>query len=74
MEGLAPVKWRPINTIEDAVSFLAKRLELEATGTIFGWHIVDNEDFEMFFDDNEGLIEHARCERDVLIGIQGERR
>ena len=73
MERLAPIKWGPINTVEDAVAFLKKRLELGVTGTVFRWHIWDSEDFEMSFGNSEGVIEHARHERDVLIGLRGEK-
>ena len=60
-----------INTVEDAVSFL-KSIGIEAVGTVFGWGLSDGEDFRMTFDDNAGLIEHARYERDMVQKLEAE--
>lgn len=66
-----------INTIDNAIRFLEK-LEISVVGTRFGWHIKgigkENRDFGMDFEDNAGLIEYARDERNMLVKLWGDGR
>jgi hypothetical protein len=74
MARLGLISRRPINTVNEAIRFLRDYLDIKATGTVFGWHLEDDTDFRLTLEDNAALIEHARHERDVLIGLRGEHR